>query len=79
MLPPLPSDWRLTLPLGAKFFPYPFLDIDFYFHLENLSNNIIALNGIVRGIEPETNNHEKNYQTTRPAKDELPKSDSNPW
>ena len=42
------------------------------FHFENLSKFIIFSNEDVRRIEPQTNNHKSNYQTTRPARDELP-------
>ena len=33
----------------------------------------------MREIEPQTNNHKPNYQTTTPAGDELPETDFNPW
>ena len=62
---------------GDIFFPYPFLDFEFfylflYFKFENLSKFIIFSNKDVRRIEPQTNNHKSNYRTTRPARDELP-------
>ena len=62
---------------GAIFFPYPFLDLEFvylflYFTLKIYQNLLFFSNEDVRRIEPQTNNHKSNYQTTRPARDELP-------
>ena len=68
----------LVLCRRRYFFPYPFLDLEFFFllffifHFENLSKFIIFSNEDVRRIEPQTNNHKSNYRTTRPARDELP-------
>ena len=44
----------------------------FILHFDNSSKFTIFLNEIVRRIEPQTTSHEPNYQTTRPARDELP-------
>ena len=59
------------------FFPYPFLDFEFfylflYFTLKIYQNLLFFSNEDVRRIEPQTNNHKSNYRTTRPARDELP-------
>ena len=68
---------------GAIFFPYPLLNLEyinfffrfpfFFFHFENLSK-FIFLNEVMRGIQLQTNNHKPNYQTTTPARDELPET-----
>ena len=55
-----------TVAGSRYFFPYPFLDLDFFllifiFHFENLSKFIIFSNEDVRRIEPQTNNHKSNY------------------
>ena len=63
-------------PGDAIFFSVPLFGLRiflliFIFHFENLSKFIIFSNEDVRRIEPQTNSHKSNYQTTRPARDEL--------
>ena len=68
--------WSGPVAIFLFSFPYLFLNLEFvyFFYFFFTLIFFFFLKEFVWGIEPQTNNHKPNYQTTRPARDELPET-----